>query len=212
MRRQYAGAAFASVLTVELAASAAAVTIECDDLTNWPDGLVGPFYVVIDRGLPTEEKILCSSRTANILTVYDNGVITGRGADGTLVQAHGINSVIEHVFTATDADEANLHVNSPALHITTATTTTRPDPATANQVILQTDAKTLAGYISGQWVDLSGSGAQGGGSDKVFWENDTNITDNYTITSGKNAGTFGPVTIDTGVTVTVPAGSVWTVV
>ena len=112
MRRQYAGAAFASVLTVELAASASALTIECDDLTNWPDGLVGPFYVVIDRGLATEEKILCASRTANILTVYDSGATTGRGADGTLVQAHGINSVIEHVFTATDADEANLHVNS----------------------------------------------------------------------------------------------------
>jgi len=112
MRRQYAGAAFASVLTAELAASASALTINCDDLTNWPDGTVGPFYVVINRGLATEEKILCASRTSNILTVYDSGIVTGRGADGTSVQAHGVNSVIEHVFTATDADEANLHVNS----------------------------------------------------------------------------------------------------
>lgn len=112
MRRQYAGAAFASVLTAELAASAGALTIYCDDLTNWPDGTVGPFYVVVDRGLATEEKILCESRTANILTVYDDGVTVGRGSDGTSIQAHTINAVIEHVFTATDADEANLHVNS----------------------------------------------------------------------------------------------------
>lgn len=112
MRRQYAGAAFASVLTAELAASAGALTISCDDLTNWPDGTVGPFYVVIDRGLATEEKILCESRTSNTLTVYDDGVTIGRGADGTSIQAHTINAVIEHVFTATDADEANLHVNS----------------------------------------------------------------------------------------------------
>lgn len=112
MRRQYAGAAFPSVLIAELAASAAALTIECDDLTNWPDGMVGPFVVAADRGLPTEEKILCSSRTANTLTVYDDGVTSGRGWDGTSIQYHNINAVIEHVFSATDADEANLHVNS----------------------------------------------------------------------------------------------------
>jgi hypothetical protein len=112
MRREYAGAAFATVLTAELAASTGALTISCDDCTNWPDGTVGPFYVVVDRGLATEEKILCVSRASNTLTVYDSGGVNGRGADGTSVQAHGVNSVIEHVFTATDADEANLHVNS----------------------------------------------------------------------------------------------------
>ena len=112
MRRQYAGAAYASVLTAELEASAGALTIYCDDLTNWPDGTVGPFYVVIDRGLATEEKILCSTRSSNILSVYDDGITIGGGADGTSISAHNANSVIEHVFTATDADEANLHVNS----------------------------------------------------------------------------------------------------
>lgn len=51
----------------------------------------------------------------------------------------------------------------------------------------------------------------GGGNDKIFWENSKNVTTNYTITNGKNAMTAGPVTIDAGVSVTVPAGSVWTV-
>jgi hypothetical protein len=46
----------------------------------------------------------------------------------------------------------------------------------------------------------------------VFYENDTNVTANYTITTGKNAMTAGPITIDNGVTVTVPNGSTWTVV
>ena len=39
MRRQYAGAAYASVLTANLAASASALTIYCNNLTNWPMGL-----------------------------------------------------------------------------------------------------------------------------------------------------------------------------
>lgn len=55
-------------------------------------------------------------------------------------------------------------------------------------------------------------GATGGGTNQIFFENGQTITVNYTITAGKNAGTFGPVTVDSGITVTVPTGSVWTVV
>lgn len=56
------------------------------------------------------------------------------------------------------------------------------------------------------------AGAVGGGTDKLFWQNDTVMTADYTITSTKNAGTFGPVTINSGVTVTIPSGSVWSIV
>lgn len=147
MRRQYAGAAYASVLTVELAASAGALTITCDDLTNWPDGTVGPFYVVVDRGLATEEKILCVSRTSNILTVYNSGGTNGRGADGTSVQAHTVNAAIEHVFTATDADEANLHVNSSSgVHGITGSVVGTTDTQTLTNKTL--NGATLAGNIS----------------------------------------------------------------
>ena len=52
----------------------------------------------------------------------------------------------------------------------------------------------------------------GGGSNQAFYLNDITITANYTIPTGKNAGTFGPVTINSGVTVTVSSGSYWTVV
>lgn len=63
------------------------------------------------------------------------------------------------------------------------------------------------------WVNSKGTeGAKGGGTNNVFYENDTNITDDYTITSGKNAMSAGPITIDTGVTVTIPTGSTWTVI
>lgn len=46
----------------------------------------------------------------------------------------------------------------------------------------------------------------------VFYENNTTVTTSYTITSGKNAMSAGPIEINTGVTVTVPTGSVWTIV
>lgn len=51
-----------------------------------------------------------------------------------------------------------------------------------------------------------------GAKQGTFWENNITISTSYSITSGKNAGTFGPVTIADGVTVTVPDGSTWTIV
>ena len=57
-----------------------------------------------------------------------------------------------------------------------------------------------------------GTGAAGGGNNQVFFQNDVTVTASYTIPTGKNAGTFGPITIDSGVSVTVPDDSVWTIV
>ena len=56
------------------------------------------------------------------------------------------------------------------------------------------------------------AGATGGGSDKVFWENSNTVTADYTITNNYNAGSFGPITINNGVTVTVGSGETWTIV
>lgn len=54
--------------------------------------------------------------------------------------------------------------------------------------------------------------AKGGGTDRIFFENDQTVNTSYTLTSGKNAMTAGPVTIASGAVVTVPSGSIWTVV
>lgn len=54
--------------------------------------------------------------------------------------------------------------------------------------------------------------SSGGGVSGAFYENDQTVTADYTITSGKNAMSAGPITISSGVTVTVPSGSTWTIV
>jgi hypothetical protein len=65
---------------------------------------------------------------------------------------------------------------------------------------------------AGEMTNLVGGSARGGSTDQVFYENDKTVTANYTITSGKNAMTAGPVTIATSITVTVPTGSRWVIV
>ena len=56
------------------------------------------------------------------------------------------------------------------------------------------------------------AGATGGGSDQIFYENGQTVTSNYTITNGKNAMSAGPITINSGVTVTVGSGETYTIV
>lgn len=52
----------------------------------------------------------------------------------------------------------------------------------------------------------------GGGGDQIFFQNGQTVTTNYSIPANTNAGTFGPVTINSSVTITIPASSSWTVV
>lgn len=112
MRRQYSGGAKPTTLAANLGGSTADLSVSGTSFANYPDGSVGPFYIVIDRGQVTEEKILCASRSGNVITVYNSGLTNGRGNDGTSVVAHSAGSTVEHVFTAVDADEANSHVNT----------------------------------------------------------------------------------------------------
>jgi hypothetical protein len=112
MRREYRGGARRAQLTQAFGGTSIDLTIACDDLTNWPTGTGGrPFFIVVGRNTPTEEKILCSSRTGNTMTVFSDGLTNGRGADGTSIISHSNGEIVEHVFTARDADEANAFVN-----------------------------------------------------------------------------------------------------
>ncbi len=83
-------------------------------------------------------------------------------------------------------------------------------------IALPAGSSVLAAWDSGvgDFVKVAGGGggATGGGANEVFFENDQTVTNDYTIPGTKNAGTFGPITVDSGVTVTVSSGAVWTVV
>jgi len=95
--------------------------------------------------------------------------------------------------------------------VTICTSSTRPGSPSAGQVIFETDSTLFFGWNGTAWLPVGG-GAKGGGTDDVFFENSQTVTMNYTITTNKNAVTAGPVTINSGVTVTIPSGSTWVVV
>jgi hypothetical protein len=74
-----------------------------------------------------------------------------------------------------------------------------------------TDVAKFEGYNGTIWGSVGG-GATGGGSDAVFIENDQVVTSNYTIPATKNAMSTGPVTINSGVTVTISSGARYVVI
>jgi len=59
------------------------------------------------------------------------------------------------------------------------------------------------------WV--AGGGATGAGGDDVFYENGVTVTTSYTLSTNKNAMSVGPITVNSGATVTIPSGQRWIV-
>jgi hypothetical protein len=96
------------------------------------------------------------------------------------------------------------------LTLPVGTTAQRPTPADG-KVRFNTDTTKFEGYNGTSWGQLGG-GATGGGADEVFVENGQTVTTNYTLPSGKNASSAGPITVDGGVSVTISSGSRWVVI
>lgn len=90
-------------------------------------------------------------------------------------------------------------------------TTAQRGTAADGKFRFNTTLNQFEGYSNSAWGAVGG-GATGGGSDQVFIENDQTVTTNYTISTNKNAVSAGTLTVNSGVTVTVPSGARWVVV
>ena len=72
--------------------------------------------------------------------------------------------------------------------------------------------KTLGSGADPAWAEVPAGAPTGGGSEKVFYENENSVDSDYTLTTNYNAVSAGPVTVASGVTVTIPAGQAWVIV
>lgn len=92
-----------------------------------------------------------------------------------------------------------------------------PAAITSNVVWTLPATDGLAGQAlvtdaSGTLSWAAAGGASGAGTNLWALEHDNTISGSYTIGAGKNVVSAGPLTINSGVTVTVPAGSNWVIV
>jgi hypothetical protein len=90
------------------------------------------------------------------------------------------------------------------------TTAERPVSPANGYMRYNTTTNQFEGYQGGAWGQLGG-GATGGGGDEVFVENARVVTVNYTLSTNKSAESVGPITINSGVTVTIPSAERWVI-
>lgn len=137
----------------------------------------------------------------------NNITVTGGSINGTTI---GATTASTGAFTNFTASGTASFTSTGAVKVPAGTTAQQPSPTTGMIRYNSTNAQ-FEGYFASAWGQLGG-GATGGGGNQVFVLNDQVVTVDYTIPTGKNASSAGPITIDTSVTVTVPTDSTWVIV
>ena len=155
----------------------------------------------------TVANMLTVNTTSNLLKIVNasnNGFIT----IGNVTQANlGLAALAGATFTGTV-----IHNYTGALRLPVGTTGQRPGSPATGDIRFNSTTTSAEIYNGSEFTAVGGgAGATGGGSDEVFFESDTNVTTDYTITSGKNAHTVSPI-VNAGVTVTVPSGSLLVII
>lgn len=138
-------------------------------------------------------------------TTPSTGAFTTLAASG----ATTLSSTLAVTGATTYAADATYN-GTGQIKMPAGTTAQRSGSPVNGMLRYNSDYTRFEGYAGGSWGGLGG--ASGANGNAVFYENDTTVTASYTITTGKNAMSAGPITIDTGVTVTVPDNSTWVIV
>jgi hypothetical protein len=97
-----------------------------------------------------------------------------------------------------------------AAYLPAGTTAQRDGAPSAGYLRFNSSLAKFEGYNGTAWSSVGG-GATGGGGDTVFYENTRIVTTNYTLTASNNAHSVGPITVNSGITVTIPSGARWVV-
>jgi len=117
--------------------------------------------------------------------------------DGVTVTTSDINGVVNKV-PQTSATGAAV--------MPSGTETQRPTPATG-QLRFNTDASSFEGYNGSEWGSIGG-----GATSDAIYENSATIAEDITIVTGRNGMSTGPITINSGITVTVESGARYVVI
>ena len=173
--------------------------IQFNDNDDNPDYYIGNVNGVF--------RIRDTTNNANRILINTDGHIdlkTNVDCEGGLDVTGNLNATGQ--FKLSDDDNSHsIGFKAPATIASNLLFTLRTtDGPFSGYALISDGAGTLSWGVAG--------GASGNGNNQIFWENDQTVTADYTITNGKNAGSFGPITINSGVTVTVGSGETWSVV
>jgi hypothetical protein len=138
-------------------------------------------------------------------TNITNLVATGTGSFGGTLTVTG-STVLSTLSTSGDA----IFGGTGEIQIPSGTTGQRAASPAQGMIRYNTSYAQYEGYNGTSW-GLLGGGATGSQGDEIFVQNGRTVNYSYSIPTTKNASSVGPITLATGVSVTVPSGSRWVV-
>jgi len=128
------------------------------------------------------------------LTVNGNTILGNASSDTITVNA------------ATASVPNNLYFDGTgSIRVPNGTTGERPTPA-AGMIRYNSSTGEFEGYTTA-WGNIGGGASAGG----AIYENKNSISASYTLTTNYNGMSVGPLTIDSGVVVTIPSGQRWVI-
>ncbi len=179
------GAAFRSDLNNALAAVASNNSDSSDPSTTFA------FQWYVDTG----------DSTLKIRNAANNAYINVSTVGGIGTANLGLAPTASPTFTGDVAISS-----TSSLQIPVGTTAQRPGSPSAGDLRFNSTTTSAEIYNGTSFVAVGG-GATGAGGDACFYENDLTVTTSYSITANSGAHAVGPLVINSGVTVTVPATS-----
>ena len=166
---------------------------------------------------------LTSSGNLTAANLTASGTVSGVGFNNYLASPPAIGGTVAAAGTFTTGTFTGITISggtltTPAtltfssnasIRLPNGTTAERPGSPLGGMIRYNSDTDRFEGYTT-TWGSIGG-GATGGGTDEVFQENGVTVTTSYTLSTNKNAMSVGPITVDSGVTVTIPSGQRWVI-
>ena len=127
----------------------------------------------------------------------------------------GVNVQAYDADTVKDDDVNASYTDTGAIKLPTGTEAQRPGTPAAGQLRFNNDTDEFEGYDGTEWGAIGGGGSGqmlGDAAVKAISYNAQTIAENLTVLSTYNAMSVGPLSIDSGYTVTVESGARWVVI
>nr|BAR36897.1 bacteriophage tail fiber protein [uncultured Mediterranean phage uvMED] len=150
--------------------------------------------------------------TFKIRNAANSAYINISAVGGAETANFGLALAASPTFTGTATFAGNILMSGTGtLDLPVGTTAQRPGTPNNGMVRYNSTLSRYEGYSGSAWGALGG-GATGGGSDQIFHTNGQSVSTDFTLVGTLNAMSAGPISIASGVTVTVSSGATWTVV